>query len=350
MADIYKDIEVHVIALYSVGRISFSDATPPTITSLYAVGGLSFSVLISDPIITLPLQGVGRLSGSMYDFHIGSAIVAWSDIGNMDFSITRQNIAGNVYMRWQGQVWHGQKLGGNVIMYGDGGITAMIPSEQYFGFIDIQIPGILCKTAIAGSDNTHYFINTKHELCKITNLKIERIGFSWYLKELGDLVSLSYIEAYDTLFIASPSKTFKYQDGKLTESHSNIVQVIDIDEKLIGITDSNVDSAIPSFQTLPISYPGDVTISSIHVGGDCKSSVEVYRKLNKQSPWVLVKTVTTNSLGHASIVITGKDFKFTIKPIAWATDSVIDEMTIYFKHTDKRFGKGIDAKYLGGSN
>lgn len=346
MADIYRDISVDLTALYTVNRLTYSDPNPPTIVSLFTVNSLTYSLLISDPISLQPLQIINKLSGSMYDFHIGSAIVAWSDIGNMDFSETRQNIAGKVYMRWQGQVWHTQKLGSNVIVYGDGGITVMQPSEQYFGFHDISIPGILCKTSVAGSDNVHYFVNIKHELCMLKGMEIKRLGFTRYLKDMGDLVSLSYIEASDELFISSPTHTLKYSDGILRESYDQVVEVIEINNSFVATSDSNTNTIVENFQTLPISYPSDITISSVQVPSNCICSVETYRKLNKQSSWALVKTSSTNSLGHASVNITGKDFKFVVKPISWTSSSIIEGLTIYFKRTDKRFGKAIDVAYL----
>jgi len=82
--------------------------------------------------------------------------VKWSNIGQMDFTIGRDNIAGERPVDWKGWIYAIKKMGGRAIVYGKNGVSALIPSENVWGLQTVYRIGLKGKNAIAGDEAIHF--------------------------------------------------------------------------------------------------------------------------------------------------------------------------------------------------
>ena len=98
--------------------------------------------------------------------HLGSCAIAYSGIGNTTFDPTQDPSSGFVKLPWdikkQGKVYELRKLGDSVIVYGNGGVSRLVPFSNEtivgFGQDDIQEGGVLGYNTMAGGNKVHCFI------------------------------------------------------------------------------------------------------------------------------------------------------------------------------------------------
>ena len=94
--------------------------------------------------------------------------VGWSKIGEASFVLDVTNDAGFRPMNWSGEVYAIKQLGKGAVVYGSDGITLMSPAQQTFAFRDLAFIGLLVRDAVCGDDTTHYFIDKKYQLWKLS--------------------------------------------------------------------------------------------------------------------------------------------------------------------------------------
>lgn len=117
--------------------------------------------------------------------------VKWSDIGSMSFEIGRGNVAGERPLDWPGYVYDVRKLNGKVVVYGQNGVSLLIPANTVFGLNTIYPTGLKGRFAICGDDKKHFFIDRNGQLWKISE-GMKLYDFSEYLASLNSSVVMSY--------------------------------------------------------------------------------------------------------------------------------------------------------------
>lgn len=123
--------------------------------------------------------------------------VGWSEIGYLEFpsplalSTNRKNTGGFMPMPWEGNVYKVLPLGKAVIVYGNGGVTALpmatVGPVSTFGqkhLSDLGVIGELAVTANGKEDaaTKHYFVRVDGMLCSIDlDLKVTELGYNEFL-------------------------------------------------------------------------------------------------------------------------------------------------------------------------
>jgi hypothetical protein len=151
--------------------------------------------------------------------------VKWSKIGNLDFTIDGNNVAGEREMDWKGWVWKTKKLKGKKVIYGENGISIMTPTESsVWGYETISRVGLKGKNAMAGTDLKHFFVNNLGELWVFSE-GLKKLDYSEYLSPMLANMVLSYDEANDLLYICDGAKGYVYRNGSLGEGPANVTGI-----------------------------------------------------------------------------------------------------------------------------
>lgn len=172
-----------------------------------------------DITITLKVKGDIWLDANKKNF------VKWSNIGEADFTIWKDNVAGERPVGFQGWVWAVRKLGNKLITYGEGGIVALTPAANTYGMQRVLDIGILSQKAMAGDEDIHFFIDSKYRLWSIS----EGPKLHGYEEFLSLLVqpTLSWDNEEYLLYICDGESGFIYspRDGSLGKGPKNITGI-----------------------------------------------------------------------------------------------------------------------------
>jgi len=134
--------------------------------------------------------------------------VKWSDIGNLDFTINKSNVAGERPLDWEGQIYAIKKLGDKVIAYGENGVSILAPIERTYGLNTIYKIGIKSKNAIAGSDRVHFFIDNTGQLFSLGE-ELKLLDYSEFLSAMANVV-LSWDSENNVLYICDGTYGYVY--------------------------------------------------------------------------------------------------------------------------------------------
>jgi hypothetical protein len=253
--------------------------------------------------------------------------VKWSNIGNLDFTIWKDNVAGERPMDWEGWVYAIKKLGKSVVVYGEEGIALLSPSSYNWGMATISGVGVRNKTAVCGTEVVHYFVDKKNRLCRMLE-KLEVLGYEEFLADLSSIVC-SYDEELGRLYICDGV------DGYVYSEH----------DKGFGRGPGNITGLAPGYVAaagaiadLPFEICTDIydmgsrkdkTIMDVDFG--FASTYPVYAAIDwrkdkaeafRTTPWTRV-----NPNGKAVMPCWGREFRFRLKLDTYDADFKLD----YFK-------------------
>ena len=247
-----------------------------------------------------------------------AAFVRWSKIGSLDFELDNTNVAGYRPMDWPGAVYEIKKLGKLAIVYGSGGISAMIPSGISYGLDDVHPLGIKNKGAIAGDSKKHFFVDSSDNLYVLLSDGLKKLGYEEYLS-LMTTITLSYDKKNSLVYICDGTYGFIYEfeSGSFGEGPVNVTG-IDSDESGTLVV-SDIAIAEPVFEVCTDIYDFGTrkpkTIYAIEVGSNLAQRLYVsveyrtsYRDDFKQIGWFLV-----NPNGKAFPRCYGVEFRFRLK-------------------------------------
>lgn len=138
--------------------------------------------------------------------------VSWSKIGSLDFTIgkdNKDNIAGTRPLDWAGWVYSVKKLGDKAVAYGENGVSFLVPVGKTFGLNTIYRTGLKGRTAVAGNDSVHFFIDVEGRLFQVSE-GIDLLDYSEYLSSLNSNVVLTYDPENVMLYICDGSLGYIY--------------------------------------------------------------------------------------------------------------------------------------------
>lgn len=356
----YLNVYVVATELYTVGSINFASDVPIRANALKHQGGMSATLIVSEPVACAPLLSINKLSGLAFDQHIGSSLVGWSDIGDIDFRITRENIAGNSYMQWLGDVYQIKKLGNNAIVYGSGGITKLTPAGRYYSQEELPVPGIKGKLAIGGDDSTHYFVSQSGDLFKLSlEGGLSRIGFRRFLKNLNSLCCVNYMASRQEVFITDGVRGFHLTESGLggcvplisgAGSYFEFDYLVGtpIDRATVNYSmltyrrneaDSTSDKAYFETDIISFNYPGLKALTTIVVHGTVTANSKARLAVDYGKGWVYTKWKKIHNSGYCHFGTTGENFKVQVIDVP-----VVEELQVTVQKTDKRFVRSIRLK------
>jgi len=281
--------------------------------------------------------------------------VAWSRIGEISCCPRRENDMGYMKMNWDGNVWMIKKLGNHVIVYGDNGITAMMPFDKgpYFRIKDLFPFGILSPLAVCGDTKTHFFLDSRGFLWRINEEHaITPLGYREFLQPMtGSYPVLSIDDEKGEVYISTASQSYLWTASGLGGPHDMGVSSVagspssSLGEDVLLIA-HNTDAAITQHEfvtdIIDFGYRAIKTLYWVTVGTDTDGTVEVavdYR-YNKNEAWTTSPYKPSSPEGVASVIFSGLEHRIRVRVSNPSAPFDVDYILIKWKGPDKRFKRG----------
>lgn len=248
--------------------------------------------------------------------------VKWSDIGSADFDTTRSNIAGERPLDWNGWVYRVMKLNNKVAVYGQGGVSLLIPVGNTYGLDTIHRVGLFGRGTVTGSDKKHFFIDKDGNLWKVDE-GIKNYGYSEFLSQLSPSTVMSYDSLNNVIYICDGDSGFIFDIE--TESLGECAGNISGFGYRAGIQyvtgPSTIDS--PAFELctdiIDFGTRATKTINFIELGVNLSDDIYVavsYRR-NTSSDFITTPWRLANSLGRVSLNVFGVEFMIHVKVLSY---------------------------------
>lgn len=248
--------------------------------------------------------------------------VKWSNIGSLSFTVGKDNIAGERPLDWKGWVYDIRKLGSKVIVYGQNGISALIPSGNTFGLQSIFQLGLKGKQAVCGNDSEHYFVDVKSQLWKLSN-SLEKLDYSECLGNLSSTITMSLDKETGLIYICDGCYGYVYSPRSQSMGECS--------PYITGTGSQGGTQYVTASQTIasiPLEIQTDIfdfgtrngkTIRSLQIGTDATGGLYAaidYRR-DKAESWGTTNWETVTSEGIAFITCYGVEFRFKFKNLSW---------------------------------
>ncbi len=142
----------------------------------------------------------------------------------------KRNQFGWMPMRWPGTVEVLKPLGDNLIVYGDNGITALVPRGELIGRREIARFGVLGRGAVGGDEEGHVFISQDGVLWALgADLTLSRLGYEeWFDAFPGSSTVITLKPAPDDAreyHICSPDEGYVLNQNGLAEHRDRITSI-----------------------------------------------------------------------------------------------------------------------------
>lgn len=310
----------------------------PSITMSGTGTWLNVGVIASPGIITLSAPtnivvgelwtadaGIITLSGSTVDI-ITEAIkknwVKWSNIGHLDFTVWKDNIAGERPMDWKGWVYGIRKHHNKVVVYGENGVTALMPSGNSWGMQTLYQLGLKGKHAHCGTDSEHYFVDVEGRLWRYAET-LEKLDYSEYLSTLTSTIVMSLDKETGLIYICDGQYGYVYspRDNSMGSGPTNITGIGSQSGTLYVTAPATVSTPTCEICTDIFDF-GTRRAKSIHnvqIGTDLTNTLYAaldFRRDKSQAftttPWRVV-----NADGTAFINCHGTEFRVRVKSAAY---------------------------------
>jgi hypothetical protein len=272
-------------------------------------------VIAADPIVvtvTVSSSGTPIVSGVRENF------VAWSDIGSLSFTIGRANVAGERPLDWSGRVYVVKKLHGKVVVYGENGVSFLVPSGTTYGLNTINRTGIIGRNAVTGDDSKHFFIDKTGQLWLLTDT-LQLLDYSEYLSSLLSTTTMLYDAADNLVYICDGAVGFVYSpaSGSLGKGPVNLTGLGRKDGTLYVTSSSAIvtDPFEICTDIIDMRSRNSKTIYSLEFGTDLTGSLytAVDYRSDKALSFSMTPWRTVNNNGVANIVVHGREFRIRVR-------------------------------------
>lgn len=246
--------------------------------------------------------------------------VKWSQIGSADFTIGRDNIAGEMPMDWRGQIYDIRKLGKKVMVYGVNGVSELIPAGNAFGLNTIYNLGLMGRNAVCG-DDTHYFIDKIGQLWRVSE-GLKKLDYSEYLSELSSPV-MSWDNEKNLIYICDGTIGFVYSpdSNSLGSGPVNVAGIRYQDgESYITAPDT---ITIPTFELTTDIYDfgtrKEKTIFGFEISTNLSGSLQasIDYRTDLRSSFRSLSWVGINPHGKVTLPCYGVEFRFKVRALEY---------------------------------
>ena len=317
-------------------EISFQDnnqSVPRGVTGVYGTfeefgtvlhggsGSTGYTHFIAPEIIATGYGPVYLTGYADFDIaFIDDNTIMWSDIGSLTFDITQSNVAGKMPLEWRGYIYQVSKLGKYIYVYGENGITKLIPSGIYFGQQTLLNIGIKNKTAFCSTIHEHYFILSNNYFCRLNSVDgLVKIGYQEFMEELVNPV-ISFDEYNNNLYICDGTNGYIYSitDKSLGKGESSVTGVLYQDNAL-NLFSSLTTTSLGQFNLCTDIYDlgtrKEKTIFNLEIASDCNELIEaaIDFRFKKEEAFVTIPYKKVNPNGEVDIPCVGVDFRFKFR-------------------------------------
>jgi hypothetical protein len=249
--------------------------------------------------------------------------IAWSDIGSLDFTIKRSNVAGNMPLDWKGFVHNIQKLESKVIAYGTKGVSILTPAGKAYGLNTIHKVGLKGRDSFAGNDSVHYFIDSLGCMYSLSD-KLKKLDYREYFSLMTNPV-MTFDEEQNLLYICDGAIGYIYSP----ESKSLGAGPVNV----TGTSSSSGMITVPTFEICTDIYDFGTrrmkTIYQFELGTDVTGILSAaldYRE-EKSSPFTTTPWEKVKGRATAKIIRKGVEFRFRAR-LGSYEDMELDNLTI----------------------
>ena len=312
------DAGIGIVTLSGTGtwlNTRISSGTVGTIT-LSGAGEwvTSFTIDASETNVgTITLSGKGEITVE----GVKSNWIQWSNVGSVDFTIGRSNVAGEMALDWKGFVYSIKPLNNKVIVYGENGVSMLTPAGVAFQPNTIYRIGLKSKTAVCGDNTKHFFIDKLGQMWRIAE-GLEKLDYSEYLSGLNSIV-MHYDNEKNLVYICDGTSGYVYNPvmKSLGAGYANITGYGY--QGGVSYFTSPAEIATPSFSLCTDIYDfgtrAQKDIWAVEVGTNIEQALKVsidYRR-DKSSSFSTTPWATTNALGIAFLTCHCNEFKIRVK-------------------------------------
>ncbi len=278
-------------------------------------------------------------------FQIPTAAVQTTLLPHIRADIKSGDI-GFLEMPWQGAIAVMKGLGDAVIVYGAGGVSAVVPSNDGFTAVDLTRVGVSNRGAVGGDDRHHLFVDDLGDAWMITaDLQMQKLEYREFFSPIvdGDLI-ITHDAQRDEFYICNNGKGYIFSQGALSELDQVPTSVIFHGGILKGVAGKDQQDSF--FQITSDAFDfgfADIkTIHSIEVGTTDVNDLEVavQYKYTNSTTWTTDTYQTANTEGIVTPIISGTEFRIILRGHAGSA-ARIDYTRIRWRATVKRDVAGL---------
>ena len=314
-------------------------------------------------------------------------VVWWSTIGGGDMSFLFEvptdrdgfeaqmlrNEWGYSHMPWKGNVLAILPLGKGAVVYGDVGITALIPSSQpqpTYGQMDLADFGILERTAVCGDRRTHVFLDGQGNVWQVNaQFQLQKLGFGNLFKSAVNnedngpvMVSRNPIDRH--FYFAYPEATngdkcYVLNAAGMGRTEQQLTSTVfglptSYSGKTLGIANGeDADYEDQTFEVTTNTFDMGVkaikTIESLQVDAGEVSNLQtcVYYRTDLSSDFTQTEWYTNHVDGSVFPTCAGTEFRIGLKGSladASTTLSTLDRLVAFWQLIDRRNVRGPYAR------
>lgn len=316
------DIDPIIITVTSVGDwLNISHISDPIEIVVGMEGAFPVGVLVTSDEIEIAIG-----FGEAYTFTEASKNnwIKWSNIGSLDFTIGRDNIAGERPLDWRGWIWNIKKLGDKIVVYGDNGISILTPASNLFKLESINRTGIKSRGTVTGTDQVHFYIDSIDRLWQLWQLnnELELLDYSEYLSQLSDPI-MTFDEKNSLVYICDGTLGFVFSllDKSFGEGPVNLTGLGYQDKNLYIVSPATVENRLFELTTdiYDFGTRSFKSISSIEVGTDLSGVLEasVDFRVSKHDNFTSLDWFSVNPAGVAYIPCYGVEFRIKLRALIY---------------------------------
>lgn len=259
----------------------------------------------------------------------------------------KRNEMGFMPMPFQGAVLAVKPLGRNIIVYCENGVAALTLQSEMpgYGLEVLSDTGIPSRSAVAGDESQHAYVDTYGELHHISvDLKDTRLGYREFISPmLGNTILGSYDDMLKEFYFCDGTIGFVLTEGGLGQMVELPTTLFRDDEGVLtGIFSLKGDS-YQRIRTdiLDWGVRANKTLDSVEVvcSSDVPVEVSIDYRYAKNEPFRSTEWVTTNKQGIAMFPIMGLEFRVAVRGHTYSEVSM-DYIILRLKNVDKRFRRG----------
>lgn len=263
--------------------------------------------------------------------------------------ILEKNEMGSRRMPWQGSVRMMKQLGDAVIVYGDSGVTALIPHGVEVELRDLNIPdGINNVGALDGDEKEHIWIDKRGVLWRLSgDLQAQRLGYD---NHFSNLTSGTLIISFDAnereYYIDNGTKHFILSSGGLSEHGQTVTSVINT---LGGVYGYGVAAASMSDKEFRLtsniydeSRSGKKWLSQVDasVSGNTNMFARTSARNDRTGSFTVTREIAINREGVARVNINANEHKIKLRTVDYSVTN-LDDVRVHWQSGDTRFQRGI---------
>lgn len=313
---------------------------------------------------------LGTMSGQIMEPDLAENWVMWSSIGAGDFPMwlfdgyypsqaaffeaVKRNEFGWMQMRWRGNVQKVLPLGDGVMVYGEGGVSALIPTERVhdmastYGLQEVVSAGVPQRDCVGGDEMGHIFIDDSGSLWSVGgNLQATRLGFEEYLFPLlGGPIRITLDRRRREFRICSDEVGYILTDRGLSQIGQRVTSSFHFKGGVVGLfeDEGEDESAYIVTSEIDMSTASIKTITTLSV--DYRSSEDVFvavdYKYHRNEDWKRSKWVVLNREGNARVNVSGLEFRIAVMTMDYEGFE-LDRIQVRWQKSDKRITRGPDA-------